>query len=230
MVETLPGPARSTVFHIDDDPLLAGAVGRILSSLPNVAYLGFTTSGRDGVALCRDKQPAIVLLDLWLPDGDGLDLIDELAALRKPPQILVLTGRADDATLYRTWIGAVAGLIWKTSRCAERLKSAFGALANGRRYFPPEVLESIQRFRSSPEAYYKILSLREQSLLSALGHGDSDAQIATATGLAWETVHSHRKHIMGKLNLHHGHELVRWAMDKGFASPMRPALPSLAYV
>lgn len=221
----LSAVGEASVFLIEDDPYLANSIGQLLSLISGLTYKGFTTSGRDGVQFCRDQHPTIVLLDLWLPDGDGIFRISELAALKNPPQILILTGRCDDVTLHAAWFGPVAGLVWKNAGCEINLKLALESIIRGRRFFPADVLAAISRFRSASDAFHKILSRREQALMLAFGRGDSDQQIGDTLKLSPATVHVHRNHIMWKLGIHHRSELMTWAMQKGFASPVRPAPP-----
>jgi DNA-binding NarL/FixJ family response regulator len=183
----------------------------------------------EGLALCREKRPAVVLVDLGLPDGDGFQLAAQLKALVPAPRILLLSSRADDVTLFRAWSGPVEGLIWKSNRSIEHLQAALGALAAGRRFFPADVLAAVNRFRSSPNAFFKILSPREQSLIQSLVRGDSDENIAEANGISRHTVHSHRKSVMAKLGLHSLRDLIHWGAERGFGGRLG-ALASANYV
>lgn len=210
--------APPAVVHIEDDVFWAGAVARWVGDCSEVRYAGFAMNGRDGIELCREKQLAIVLLDLILPDIDGFNVVDQLQALKLPPWILLLTCRTDDAVLFRIGTSPVAGLIWKSNRTGEHLRSAFSAVIAGKDCFPPEVDDAVHRFRSSPDAFSKIFSDREIFLLDDFADGLSDKAIAAKRNLNQETVHSHREHIMAKLGLHRTPDLILWAKDKGFGS------------
>jgi len=204
-----------TVFHIEDDPLWAGAIASLISESAAFCHVGSASSGRDGVSLCWEKQPDIVLLDLGLPDIDGSIVLDKLSALPCPPQILLLTGRMNEALLYRVITGGIAGLIPKNGDFARHLRPALAAAAAGMKYFPPEVREAVSRFRNFPDAFFKILSPIERQLLSQAGSGCSDGQIARCTGRCASTIRVHFHNIMAKLGLKDRHELLRWAQAKG---------------
>ncbi|MDO8543892.1 MAG: response regulator transcription factor [Opitutaceae bacterium] len=211
-----------TVFHIEDDPFCSDVIARLLSKWPEILYLGSAASGREGLAQCRKMRPQIVLLDLGLPDGDGLRLAHELRWIDHPPRLLVFSARHDEATLARLRPSGVAGLIWKAPDVAHALRRAFAALAAGREFFPPDVLAALRQFTSSPNAFFKILSNRELNLIPLLGEGLSDAQIAEKIGVGEATVHSHRQSILRKLSLHRTPDLMRWALEKDFVSRGEP--------
>lgn len=211
-----PAFSALTVVHIEDDPIWTDVVRRAVGEVPGVVYAGHAATGTQGVTLCRAEAPDVVLLDLKLPDGDGFGFGAQIRSVPLNPQIVLLSCRADDVALFRAWSEDHAGLIGKSIRCADEVKAALVAVAAGKRYFSAEIMAAIQRFRRSPDAFPKILSARELSLIDRFVRGDSNAVIATAVGLSPHTVHSHRKSIMGKLNVHSMSELMRWGAARGF--------------
>lgn len=219
-------PTVPTVLHIEDDHLWAEVTNHLLNEWPEVCHVGIAPNGREGVALCRERQPAIVLLDLGLPDIDGLAVLDQLNALPRPPRILLLTVRRDDALLYRLGSGGVAGLVWKQAHFDDHLRPALAAVAAGGCYFPPEVCEAVRRFRCSPDAFFKILSPCELRLVSRLALGLNDDDIAAETGRSCGTIRNHWCNIAGKLGLSGRHELKLWAATKGFGLGSKPAPPA----
>lgn len=215
-----------TVFHVEDDPIVADAISHFLSLCPEVRHVGFATSGCDGLAFCREKAPEIVLLDLRLPDVDGFAVVDRLNEFKRPPRILLLSCRTDEMTLYRAWSGSVAGLIWKSHNCVERLRDAFAAIAVGQRYFPPDVRDAMRIFRGSPTAFFKVLSPLKIDLLIRFGRGDTPERIAAETGRHTATVEWHLYEIMSALGLHSMGDLRRWMGATGFAVQIRAAPPA----
>lgn len=197
----------------------------LLNEWPEVCHGGTAKNGRDGIALCREKQPAIVILDLGLPDIDGFVVLAQLNALPRPPLVLLLTCRADEALLYRVISGGVAGLIWKGVHFADQLRAALAAVVVGDDYFPPEAGAAIRRFRRSPDAFFKILSPWELSLVSLLALGLKDDAIAAEAGCCCGTIRNHWHNIAGKLGLGDRHDLKRWADAKGFGPAISPTLP-----
>jgi two-component system response regulator EvgA len=203
------------LVHIEDCPLWRGAVRGMVAHWDRVKYLGGADSAAEGLRLCQELRPELVVLDLFLPDADGVQLLQAFFALSAPPKILLLSCRADEWTLHNAWTTQVAGMIWKTCDVPRQLKEAMAALADGKRYFSKEVLAAMSTARSRPDAFQKIFSQRELMLVSLFAAGASDADIAVAEGSSRSTIHSHRQRIMKKLNIHRTLDLSVWAKDKG---------------
>jgi DNA-binding NarL/FixJ family response regulator len=218
-------PRRVALIHIDADTFGASLIESVISASSVVRYQGFAETGKSGLDLCRKMAPAMALLDLMLPDMDGFRLVDELALLPSPPRVLVLTSRADDYTLDQVQWRPIAGLVWKAASARRELGRAVDAVAGGGTYFPPDVKETIQVFRNRTDAFFKILSKREQELMPLFGIGMADGAIAARVSISAWTIHSHRKSIMHKLGLHRESELVIRAIEMGFVHIPRSATP-----
>ncbi len=218
------GPARVTksrfsLLHVEDDSLWQTSVAGVLRQLPEVqSYETVATASAARERAC-DFQPDLVLLDVVLADGDGLQLAREFAGRPIPPRILLLSVRRDDAVLQAAHESHVAALLWKSNDVLTRLPEAIRTVAAGGRYFPPEVREALRKFRSDPAAYFKILSDRELDLLPLFGSGLSDDEAAAQLGLKASTVKTHRLSILAKLNLSSTARLIHWAIQRGFVRP-----------
>lgn len=166
--------------------------------------------------MARTLRPSVILLDLQLPDTEGAQLAEELAQLPHEPRIVVLSVRQDPVSLHAACAPHIAGLIWKNADTLAHLPAAIAAVAAGGRYFPAEVRDALRRFRSDPKAFFKLLTPREQELMSFFARGASDAEIAAACGLSAHTVRAHRQNAMHKLDLPSFARLVHWAIVNGF--------------
>ncbi|MES1166523.1 MAG: response regulator transcription factor [Pseudomonadota bacterium] len=169
-----------------------------------------------GLRLCRKLKPDVILLDLALPDRDGLDLLDELSAACPQAKIIGLSGYMDEFTIYRVLGSALHGFVDKNDHTAAQLATAIRSVLAGERYFSASVLEAWASLRSDPAAFDKILSAREQDLLRLFGRGKGNDEIAATVGLSELTVRNHRCRIMAKLNLRTSAELISYAFEKGF--------------
>jgi DNA-binding NarL/FixJ family response regulator len=212
-----------TVLHIEDDPLWGMAVASICAEWPEFRHIGTEASGVKGIERCRKSHPGIVVLDLRLPDLDGFTVLEAISELDSRPQILLLTCKADDYTLFRANCEGVAGLVWKTYNFRINLYAALHAIMDGRKYFSPEVQAAVRRFHSASDAFHKILSNSEQRLMCLLAKGYADDKIAIEVGLSAATIHSHRRNIMRKLDLHSTQDLIQWGQYKGFSCSQQPA-------
>ncbi len=167
-----------------------------------------------------------MVLELWLQNDDGFDVIEQLAALPEKPRVLALTRRCDPVAMHRAREGRLAGLVWKTPAAPEQLGAALAALRTGGTYFRPEVRAEMARVRAASDAFFKIISPKEQELLPLLGRGRTDEEVSRRLGREPCTVKRHRLTIQEKLGLRR-EELPLWAMLMGFVPLMLPAPPCL---
>ena len=161
-------------------------------------------------------NPEVLLLDLHLPDGDGLDVAKRLYELLPDLKVVALTSLHDEVTIHRIRSMGVQGFVDKNVQKPEVLRDAIEAVASGRVFFAEVVQQVQQAMRNDPQSFTKILSDREQELLHLLGRGLSNEEAAAQMGLTAWTVHSHRRNIMKKLGATTQAELMRYALRKGF--------------
>lgn len=173
-------------------------------------------TGRDGVELCGREKPAVVLLDLVLPDGDGLDLVPEIRRTVGDAKILVLSSHTDEFTLHCVQRAGVNGFVDKNEQAFEVLREALAAVLGGRSYFCSATQSIRARMKADPQSFTKVLSDREMELLGLFGRGLSNEDIGGQLGLRLNTVRNHRQNIMTKLGLASTPQLMLYALDKGF--------------
>ncbi len=163
--------------------------------------------------------PDLLLLDLQLPDGDGLDLAVRLFEALPGLRVLALTSLHDEVTIHRIREIGIQGFVDKNTQRPETLREAIETVASGRVFYAEVVQRVQQAMRNDPVAFAKVLSDREQELLHLLGRGFSNEEAAAQMGLTAWTVHSHRRNIMKKLGVATQAELIRYALRKGFVRP-----------
>ena len=186
------------------------------------------TGARDaesGLHLCGKEQPDIVILDLALPDRDGLDLLGDLLQASRTSKVIGISGYTDEFTLNRTMHSKLDGFVDKNEQTIEALAEAIRTVQTGRCYFSPALRDAHFTFRNNPASFDKILSEREQSLLGLFGRGYTNEQVAAQVGLSELTVRNHRSRLMAKLEIKTSPELIRYALEKGGRSQSTPAKP-----
>jgi two-component system response regulator NreC len=194
---------------------------------PNSEVLGAGT-GAEGVIACRALQPQVVFLDLGLPDGDGLGFVPEIAAVAPKAKIIVLTSQANEFTLWRVMRARVHGFLDGTTQPLKVLGDVISTVLEGRRFFSPSIHRMQTAMRHDPLDFSKLLSDREQEMLTWFGTGLTNEEISERIGLAVRTVKNHRLNIMNKLEIHGTPKLMRYALEKGFTrvEPLAPVVPA----
>ncbi|MDX2108810.1 MAG: response regulator transcription factor [Verrucomicrobiota bacterium] len=172
--------------------------------------------GLAGLKECRAKPVDILLLDIMIPQIDGLSLATTL--IKETPQIriLALSAQCDDYTLHRVVEIGFLGFVDKNRDKSAVLKEAILRVAEGHTYFAEVVRRVQNRLISDPKSFTKILTDREQELLIFLGAGLSNEEISPRVNLKPSAIQSHRRNILKKLDLHSTPELMRYSLSKGF--------------
>lgn len=209
-------PKKMKIVVIEDHALMRDLLLKVCCE----AVKGSTGSGAgdaaSGLKLCRKEKPDVIILDLALPDRNGLDLLDELAAATPHGKIIGLSGYMDEFTVYRVLGSRLHGFVDKAAHTSEQLAAAINAVLGGERYFSPSAIRAWTTLRNDPAAFDKILSEREQGFLILFGQGLSNDEIATSVNLSELTIRNHRCRIMAKLGLRTSAELISYAFEKGF--------------
>ena len=173
---------------------------------------------RDGWKAFEKHEPEVVILDIELPDGSGLDLANRILKANPKVRILGVSGRTDEYTLYRVFMTGLFGFVDKNTESIEELKKAVQQLGEGNCYYAATVQQNMLIQKTDPLAFSKILTEREQELLRYFGAGASNEKIAESLNLRPVSVQNHKARIMRKLGLHSTVELIRYAMQKGFVN------------
>lgn len=166
-------------------------------------------------------MPEILILDLRLPDIDGLGVLNAVRSGRLVPRVLFLTCRDDDVALHHTSAKNVFGMILKSKGFDTDLRAALKSISVGRCYFSATIQSKIRQFRTSPNAFFKLLSKREVEVLQLISEGQTDSEVAAIIGITEATAHSHRQNLMRKLDVHNSAGLQYWARERGFSWPRR---------
>lgn len=174
---------------------------------------------RDGTTafeLCRLHNPDLLILDLALPDGDGIDLLATLREVAGNARVIALTSHTDEFTLHRALSANIQGVVDKNEQPLGVLAEAIREVVAGRRFLSSVALRARATLQSDPAAFSKVLSEREQHLLGLFGLSLSNDEVAEVAGVTAVTAKNHRQIIMGKLGIHSTPHLIRYAAEKGF--------------
>lgn len=187
-------------------------------AMPGSVVLG-AKDAESGLKLSGAHQPDITILDLALPDRDGLDVLDDLIAVCSKTKIIGITGYSDEYTLHRAMHSKLHGFVDKNEQTVEALAEAIDTVLKGKRYLSAATQAMHLALRNNPDSFDKILSTREQGLLGLFGRGLTNGEVAAEVGLSELTVRNHRCRLMAKLDLRTSPELIRYALERGFTRP-----------
>jgi len=189
-------------------------VERWLLSHPRFELVGSAASGEAALELLTAGQPELLIVDLQLPGMDGLDFARAARQTRPQARTLILSSLMDPLALTRVRESGVEGYLEKDTR-PEQLEGALLTVAAGRRYFSARFLETLAREGSKAEALGKILSRREQEVLTQVIAGKTSREIADLYGIGQRTVEFHRANLMTKLGATNAADLVARARGRG---------------
>lgn len=187
---------------VEDQVMFLQLLVAMLRTQPNLEVVATAQGVRDGIAACRDHDPDLLILDLALPDGDGLEVVQAISAQPEPPAVIVLSGQASSFVCPRDYTPLVQAVVDKT-----RAYSDLSAEIKRLLHTPPVASEDEQDPASARKGR---LTAREQQVFGLIGKGHTNRAIAELLGLSLRTVETHRKNITVKLGAKGG-ELVRLA-------------------
>ena len=204
-----PAAAPLSVILVDDEHMIRSALATMLSLEEDLAVLGEAGSVEEGARLAGSAQPDVAVVDLQLPDGDGLDLCARIAEASPSTRCLVLTSHARPGYLKRALAQGVLGFLPKTSS-AEQLARAVRAVASGRRAIDAELAAETISSGDSP------LTPREADVLEFAADGATVEQIARRAHLAPGTVRNYLSSAQAKLQAANRHEAAAIARRQGW--------------
>jgi DNA-binding NarL/FixJ family response regulator len=208
----------------DDHPVVLAGIKALLQAAPEVALVGEATTGTAALRLILDTSPDVAVIDISLPDLNGLDLARRLAEACPSVRLLALTVHEDRAYVQPLLQAGARGYLLKRS-AAEDLVRAIRAVAAGGVYLDPAVADKAlpepeRRGSAAPEA--EPLSQREQEVLRLTAQGFSNKEIAAQLDVSGKTVETYKARGAEKLGLRTRADIVRYAASRGWLDELGP--------
>jgi len=211
------------VLLADDHKLIRAGLVLVVQQQPGLSVIGEADDGRQAVQLVESLKPDVVVMDIGMPNLNGIEAARQITASRPDTAVVILSMHADEGYVLRALKAGARAYLLKDSATTD-LVQAIRAVVEGKSFFSPAVskvlLQDYMRKlrRTGAEDSYDLLSPREREVLQLVAEGKSNKEVANLLNLSTYTVETHRARIMQKLNLKGVPELILYAVRKGIIS------------
>lgn len=218
-MSTPPAPRQITVLLADDHRLVSEALRSALAQEADIHVVAEVGEGAAAIEAVRSSQPDVVVLDIGLPDLNGIEVAARLQALHLPTRIVALSAYSDKRFVTEMLRAGAAAYVSKSAAGTE-LVVAIRSVAAGGSYLSPDVAGAlVAEVRGTEPDGQVRLGRREREVLRLIAEGERSAAIADALHISAATVEVHRRNIMRKLGMHTVAELTRYAVREGIVQP-----------
>jgi two-component system, NarL family, response regulator NreC len=215
--------SETRILLADDHSIVRKGLRAIIEGEPGMVVVGEAANGRETVKLCQELKPAIAIVDIAMPQLNGIEAVT--LVLKDQPELkaIILSMHADESYIMRALSAGAKGYLLKDT-AEQDILPALRTVVQGRPYFSPQVtstlLEDYVRFlkQRGLQDSYDLLTDREKEVLHLLAEGRSNKEAAQLLNLGVSTVETHRTNLMQKLNLHSTAEIVLYAVRKRIIS------------
>ena len=211
------------VLLADDHKLMRAGLRLVVDQQPDLSVVGEADDGRQAVELAKSLKPDVVVMDIGMPNLNGIEAARQIREIRPDAAVVMLSMHSDEGYVLRALGAGARAYLLKDSATTD-LVQAIHAVVEGKSFFSPAVskvlLQDYMRKlrRSGAEDSYDLLSPREREVLQLVAEGKSNKEVASLLNLSVYTVETHRAKIMQKLNLKGVPELILYAVRKGIIS------------
>jgi two-component system response regulator DevR len=201
------------VMLVDDHEVVRLGLISVIQLFPRMSVVAQAGSVAEAIVEARRSRPDVVLMDVRLPDGDGIEACRQIRAENSRVQVLMLTSYSEREALHASIMAGAVGYLLKRSQ-PERLIEAVIAAAEGRSQLDPEVtgmvLELMRAGVQEPDPL-RLLSPQERKILPLIAQGKTNREIAEELCLSWHTVKAHVSNVLRKLNVVRRIELAKFS-------------------
>lgn len=206
---------KTRVLLADDHTVVRKGFRMILDQQEDLEVVGEASNGKEAVELANSLQPEVVVMDVTMPELNGIEATRRIAEVAPRARVLALSMHKDSVYVREILRAGAKGYLLKDSGEADLL-NAVRVIARGEAFLSPAVSDAVLTdYRRHVTNPLDLLTSREREVLQSIAEGRTNKEIATNLNLSVYTVEAHRGRIMEKLNLHSTGELVRFALRNG---------------
>jgi DNA-binding NarL/FixJ family response regulator len=211
------------ILIADDHELVRQGIRSIFNGEPHWIVCGEATTGRQALTLALDLRPDLLVLDVALPEMNGIEVARHVRRDLPSAAVLIVTMHESDQIVQEAMEAGAKGLVLK-AEAGRTLADAVRAILSGGEYFSERVLRAAGRDAVEGQTRLRprkpaLLTSREREVLQLLAEGQANKEVATALGISTKTAETHRARIMAKLEVHSMNELVRYAIRNSIIQP-----------
>jgi DNA-binding NarL/FixJ family response regulator len=201
---------------IEDQTAIREMLVEILALDKNYQLVGQSGEGQEGLQVCLDLKPDVLVLDAKLPGMNGVELLRRLSKRLPSTKVLVFSGHENPVVVREMLEAGARGFVEKTAGFLE-FKKGLATVAGGGTYFGPAIAAVLRNVVAHPETASSpdFLTEREREILQLVAEGNSTKEIASKLGISAKTVDNHRTNLMRKLDIHDIASLTRHALEMG---------------
>ena len=208
-----------SIILADDHQVVRQGLRAVLEASPDLHVVGETGSGREAVRLVESVRPAVLVLDLVMPELSGLEVIRQLRKRAPRTRIVVLSMHKDESYVVAALKNGALAYVLKDASAEHLVKGIREAIAN-RRYLSPPLSDAaidayLCRGRGATADFYDSLTNREREVFHLAAEGRTNAEIGKRLFISPRTVEIHRANMMAKLGVRNQTEIVRYAIKRG---------------
>ena len=206
------------IIIADDHTLVRAGLVTLMARMPDVEVAAEASNGREAAKLVRDMEPDIALLDIAMPELNGLEAAERIHRDSPKTKVIILSMHANEEYVAQALKAGASGYLLKDAATTE-LEMALKAVAQGQFYLSPSISRQVvDSYLHGGPTGLDLLSPRQREILQLIAEGKSTREIAESLHLSVKTIETHRAQLMERLDIHDTAGLVRYALRKGLIS------------
>jgi len=211
------------ILLADDHTVVRDGLRALLERQPDMTVVAEAADGRDSVRLAEEQSPDVVVMDITMPNMNGIEATRRILAANPRTAVVILSMHQDESYVLRSLKAGAKGYLLKDSLRSDIL-DAIHAVSQGRSFLTRKISRMMQEDyvrqmeRRGVEDSYDLLTDREREILQLVAEGKANKEVASLLNISLTTVETHRTHILQKLGLHSVPDLILYAVRKNIIS------------